>query len=309
MNISIIVISYNSEFFLYNCLQSLSTQSFLPEIIVIDNNSQDKSVEIAQKFDNIKVIELKKNSGYSYASNRGIKESKGDIIIVANPDTLFPPDFCEKLLEILKNNDGEIFSPLILRFDKKIVDSAGQEASLSLFPKERYYNQNRENLTFEQKEIFSVCGACTIFKRSALEKIKLSGEYYDEDFFLFWEDFDIGWRAHLKGIKQVFVPHLIMYHYRSGTLKKKKLKLPLSLLRPAKIKSHIILNRYSTLIKNFSFKKNFKNIPFIIFKDFLWLFILIVVNPKTLYYIFKYRFKIKSAFKKRKLVKNLIKEK
>ena len=69
-----------------------------------------------------------------------------------------------------------------------------------------------------ERQVFSVCGAATVFSRPALEKLQIGGEYYDEDFFMFWEDFDIGWRAGLLGLQACFAPTAIAYHFRSATL-------------------------------------------------------------------------------------------
>ena len=91
-----------------------------------------------------------------------------------------------------------------------------------------------------------------MFSRPALEKLKIDGEYYDEDFFMFWEDFDIGWRASLLGLKVFFVPGAVAYHFRSGTLAGTGwARFSLALARPAPLRFHLVKNRYLTLIKNF----------------------------------------------------------
>ena len=141
--------------------------------------------------------------------------------MIANSDIILNNDFVEKTLGFLKNNKNiDILSPLMLRFNKKTIDSAGQEYSLSLYPKEIGYNKNKNDLELKERKILSVCGAATIFRRSSLDKLKIGNEYYDEDFFMFWEDFDIGWRANTLGMNIVFYPEAIVYHYRSGTLKR-----------------------------------------------------------------------------------------
>jgi len=304
VNISVVIVSYNSEKFLERNLQSLVSQTVkFKQIVVVDNHSTDNSLRVIEVFKNdVDIIKLSFNSGYAKAANLGIKNTDSHLLLVANSDIILEENFNAAVLEkFQENKDIAILSPLILRFDRKTVDSAGQACSLALYPSEIGFNRDIDHTPVEERPVFSVCGAASVFSRQALERLKINDEYYDEDFFIFWEDFDIGWRAHLLGLKTVFYPKAVVYHYRSGTLKQNFLsRFSLALARPAAIKYHLVKNRYLTLIKNFRFKQNFKSIPFVFFKDIIWVNLLTFGSPKIIIPLMKSGKYIKKAFKKRK---------
>lgn len=306
MNISAVIVSYNSDKFIQDNLNSLFKQTHkFKQIIVIDNNSTDNSLKIINKFNNIEKVFLDNNLGYAKAANIGIKKSSSDLILIANSDIILDSHFNHLVIKKFEENKKiALLSPLILRFDHTTIDSVGQIYSKSLYPLEIGYNKKINKYKIEEKEVFSVCGAATIFLRKSLEKLKIFNEYYDEDFFIFWEDFDIGWRANLYNLKSIFYPKAIVYHYRGGTLKKNILsRFSLSINRSSEIKYHIIKNRYLTLIKNFRFKRFWWTIPFIFFKDILWVGTLTLSSPKIIIKLLKSGKYLKNAFRKRKIIK------
>lgn len=306
MNISVVIVSYNSEKFLEKNLHSLLRQTVkFKQIVVVDNHSTDNSPQVIEAFKNdVDIIKLPYNSGYAKAANIGIKNTDSHLLLVANSDIILDENFNAAVLgKFRENKEIAMLSPLILRFDKRTVDSAGQACSSALYPSEIGFNRDIDHIPIDERPVFSVCGAATVFSRQALEQLKINDEYYDEDFFIFWEDFDIGWRAHLLGLKTLFYPKAVVYHYRSGTLKQNFLsRFSLALARPAAIKYHLVKNRYLTLIKNFQFKQNFKSIPFVFFKDIIWVSLLTFGSPKIIIPLMKSGKYIKKAFKKRKQV-------
>jgi len=306
LNISAVIVSYNSDKFIQDNLNSLFKQTHkFKQIIVIDNNSTDNSLKIINKFNNIEKVFLDNNLGYAKTANIGIKKSSSDLILIANSDIILDSHFNHLVIKKFEENKKiALLSPLILRFDHTTIDSVGQIYSKSLYPLEIGYNKKINKYKIEEKEVFSVCGAATIFLRKSLEKLKIFNEYYDEDFFIFWEDFDIGWRANLYNLKSIFYPKAIVYHYRGGTLKKNILsRFSLSINRSSEIKYHIIKNRYLTLIKNFRFKRFWWTIPFIFFKDILWVGTLTLSSPKIIIKLLKSGKYLKNAFRKRKIIK------
>jgi GT2 family glycosyltransferase len=311
LDIAIVIVSFNSEKFLADNLCSLAQQSLpFKEIIVVDNLSADRSREIISAHPGVIPMFLDYNSGYARAANLGINRSTAPLILVANSDIILEAGFNRLVAgKFAQDPDLDILSPLILRFDRQTVDSAGQTPSASLFPKEIGFNRPIRQIELKEQPIFSVCGAATVFRRSALEKLKIDGEYYDEDFFIFWEDFDIGWRAHRLKLKTLFYPEAVVFHYRSGTLKKNFLsRFSLSLSRPAAIKYHLVKNRYLTLIKNFELRRNWRALPFIILKDFIWVPLLTIGSPKIIIRLMKTGKLLKRALLKRGLIKKRIRK-
>jgi len=312
VDISAVIISYNSQKFLEQNLRSLLQQTVpFKQIVVVDNHSVDNSLEILSTFKNrIEILPLSYNSGYAAAANRGIEGLDSRLILVANADTILERHFNARILEKFKaDREIALLSPLILRFDKKTVDSAGQECSTALYPQETGYNRDISEITLQEKPVFSVCGAATIFSRQALELLKIDDQYYDEDFFIFWEDFDIGWRAQLLGLKTLFFPKAMVYHFRSATLKKNFLsRFSLALARPAIIKYHLVKNRYLTLIKNFRCKKNCKSLPYVFLKDIIWVGLLTFTSPKIIIPLMKSGKYIIKALEKRRQIKERIEQ-
>ena len=305
MEISAVVVSYNSEKFLKQNFDSLFRQTIaFKQVIVVDNCSSDGSAAVMAAFPRLKKITVATNSGYAAAANLGIGSTDSDLVLVANADIYLADDFNQQVLHYFAGHpQTSMLSPLLLRFDRQTVDSAGQTYSSALYPREIGYNQQRTKMRLNERQVFSACGAATVFSRKALERLKIDSEYYDEDFFMFWEDFDIGWRANLFGLKTCFVPQAVAYHFRSGTLKKNRWsRFSLALARPASLRCHLVKNRYLTLIKNFRFSQFWWALPFILVKDLLWVCALTIVTPKIIITLANSKDIFKRAFKKRRRI-------
>lgn len=305
-SISVVIVSYNSERFLKDNIESLLAQTEqFRRIIIVDNNSSDKSCEIISGFREVAFIRLEKNIGYSAALNCGIRECDSDLILAANSDIKLDKNF-NRIIKAKFDDDKslEIASPLILRFDEKTIDSTGQFYSPSMYPVERGFGTNLAKYEAKESEVFSVCGAATVFRRESLERLKVEDEYYDESFFMFWEDFDIGWRANLYGMTKKLLPSARVFHFRGGTLKKSFFaKFSMALARPGEIKFHLVKNRYLTLIKNFRLKKDWYHIPMIFLKDLLWMGMLTLSSPKIIIKLMGSPGFLKTAFRRRKIIK------
>lgn len=306
MDISAVVVSYNSEKFLKQNLDSLLRQTTpFTQVIVVDNCSSDGSTSVLASFPELETIFNDVNRGYAAAANQGIRRARAHLVLVANADIHLAEDFNREILQFVAGHpQASLISPLILRFDRQTVDSAGQAYSLALHPREIGFDQPLSGEFLREKELFSVCGAATVFSRTALEKLKVDGEYYDEDFFMFWEDFDLGWRANQLGLKAFLAPRARAYHYRSGTLEPTRwARYSLAMARPGPLRLHLIKNRYLTLIKNFRLSRFWWALPFIFVKDLLWVGALTIGAPKTIIALARSRAFLARAFKKRSQLK------
>jgi GT2 family glycosyltransferase len=306
VDISAVVVSYNSGKFLQQNFASLFRQTVaFKQVIVIDNCSSDDSAAVIKTFPQLEKIFSKTNIGYAAAANLGIRSANADLVLVANADIFLAADFNQQVLSFFTEHpQTSLLSPLLLRFDGQTIDSAGQTYSLALYPREICFNQKLTTCNLKAGEMFSVCGAATVFSRKDLEKLKINGEYYDEDFFMFWEDFDIGWRANLLGLKTFFAPQALAYHFRSASLKKTWIaRFSLALSRPASLRFHLLKNRYLTLIKNFRFAQFWWTLPFILVKDLLWASALTIAAPKIIIALAGCRDVFKRALKKRSQIR------
>lgn len=297
------VVSFNSGAFLARNLRSLAAQTApFRKIVVVDNASTDRSPEILASFPGLDALLLKENVGYAAAANLGIGRTDSPLVLVANADVFLAADFNRRARDFFRRRpQAALLSPLILRFDGMTVDSAGQEKTRALYPRETGYGRPRTGMELREKQVFSVCGAATVFSRPALERLQVAGEYYDADFFMFWEDFDIGWRANLLGLRAFLAPDVVAYHYRSATLARSRWsRLSLALARPAPLRAHLVKNRYLTLVKNFRWRRDWAALPFIVLRDLLWVGALTIRSPKIIIALARSRGAFRRAREKRK---------
>ncbi|MFH1288585.1 MAG: glycosyltransferase family 2 protein [bacterium] len=324
--ISIIIINWNGEKFLQACLESVSTQSYGPiEIVLVDNASKDNSLVNLPR--EVVLIKNEVNKGFCAAANQGIKRSKGEFIVLLNHDVTLDKSFIKNIVEtfLIAETVGMV-SGKILRMDGKIIDSAGQFMNCWAKPVERGYNQPDHGQFEEKMESFSVCGAVACYRRKMLEDVKIplnppftkgetennshftkgeiqlgvgGFEYFDEDFFAFYEDLDLGWRARLRGWKALYNPKAVAYHYRGGTQTKNHRFQILG--RPKDIQLKIIFNRYLTIIKNVSKIHFLLYFPFFFARSIIDLFFIIFYIPDSPH-IFNEIKLFKSAWEKRVII-------
>lgn len=224
--VSLVIINYNNKDYLNRCLKSIFNQSYkMLEIIFIDNESKDGSFEYMEKeYSNESILLIKNtiNNGYAGAANQGINMANGEFIMIINPDIVMEEDFVENLVQyMLKDLTCGAITGKLLKYDfvkdKKLnyIDSAGIEMYKSTRCIDRGQNELDQGQYDKTEEVFGVCGAAPMYRKSALEKIKYKNEYFDEDFFAYKEDVDLSWRLNLVGEKNIYYPKAIAYHGRA----------------------------------------------------------------------------------------------
>ncbi|MDD5772639.1 MAG: glycosyltransferase family 2 protein [bacterium] len=297
--ISIIIINWNGERFLPACIGSVKAQSYGKiEIILVDNASQDNSLVNLPR--EVILIQNNVNKGFCAAANQGIKKSSGGIIILLNQDVTLDKDFVKNIAgTFYLNKPAGMVSGKIFRMDGMTIDSTGQFMNKWCKPVERGYNKKDQGQYDKKNRSFSVCGAAACYRREMLEDIRIKDEYFDENFFAFYEDLDLGWRAQLKGWKAFFDPGAVVYHYRGGTQNKNQRFQILG--RPKNIQLKIIFNRYLMIIKNISMVHLILYFPFFLTRSIIDLFfvILFIRDPAG---VFNEITLFKSAWKKRAVI-------
>lgn len=306
MLISVIVVNWNGAKFLKNCLDSILNQSYRDlEILVIDNTSEDESIQIIREnYPQIRLISNSENRGYCKGCNQGIQLTTGTYILILNPDTILTSDFVKNLM-VTAERDSQIgmVAGKLLRFDQVTLDTTGQFLRWNLTPLERGYGNKDVGQFNTSGYIFSTCGAAAFYKRAMLEAIKIKGECFDESFFTYYEDLDLGWRAQLFGWKCYYNSEAVAYHYRGGGLsqtsngKRNKGKgtrersfplFPFPLFKfsfldkPFFLQRHILKNRYLTLLKNLGIGDLILSFPaLLLFESLVWGYICLA-RPKLL---------------------------
>ena len=219
MDLSVIIVSYDSRFFLELCLRSLKASliNIKSEIIVVDNISSDGSqTKCKEEFPNIKLIQNEKNLGYCGGNNIGIKEAKGDYIVILNPDTIVEPNCIEELVSAQNKFGDGLYQPKILSLNEEnIVQSTGNMLHIFGFGFARDKGKKDVNDIVEIQKIGYASGTCLFTTRKVIEKIGL----LDEFLFLYHDDLDLGWRAAQIGINSYYVPKSKIFHVESYSLK------------------------------------------------------------------------------------------
>ncbi len=237
MNLSIIIVNYNVKEFLQNLIHSIykAAQNISYEIIIVDNASDDGSVEfIKDKFPGIKLISNQKNLGFSKANNIGLAQSKGDYLLLLNPDTIVGEDTFEKMISFFKSNpDAGLAGCKILNPDGTFQlacrrsfpgpwTSFCKVTGLSnLFPGSRLFA--RYNLTYldENKtyEVDAISGSFMMFPRKIYEEI--GG--LDEQFFMYGEDLDFCYRVQKNNKKVYYYHDTQIIHYKGESTRRSSL--------------------------------------------------------------------------------------
>ena len=216
--VSVIVLNYNAGELLLNCIESVKKSSYKNlEIIVVDNISTDKSQKICkEKHPDIKLIQNDENFGYCEGNNIGIREAKGDYIIILNPDTIVESNWIEELISAYNKFGEGLYQPKHLSLNEKTVYmSAGNMLNIFGFGYAREKGNKDENQFNKIEEISYASGTCLFTSSNVLKKVGL----FDPFIFLYHDDLDLGWRASQLGIKSYYVPTSIIYHAESYSLK------------------------------------------------------------------------------------------
>jgi GT2 family glycosyltransferase len=214
--ISVVVLNWNGCQVVGQCLQSLHEQTYRPlEIIVVDNASTDGSAEVVrQKFSWVKLVVSKKNLGFGGGNNIGIKACRGRYIMILNNDARLEPDCIIELRRSIEKNKeyGACASKIFLADKDNLLDAAGiaiYKDGLSI-GRGRLEPAGRYDV---EEEVFFASGCAMLLRKEMLDDIGL----FDEDFFAYADDTDMGWRSQLAGWRCIYNPKAVVYHLHSAS--------------------------------------------------------------------------------------------
>lgn len=238
--VSIIIVSYNTKDLIQECIQSIvdKTESIDYEIIVVDNASTDCTKEtICSNFPQIKFIANKTNVGFGAANNMGIKIALGKYLFLLNPDTILTNNAIKLFYDFMENQihqnvwccGGALvsreFKPDITYSNFPSLWQVCFEFGLHALFRKYYLEKIAIGIPWSNKHInpFNVpviSGADMFIRRSLLDQIG----YFDEDFFLYYEETELSWRAHKKGFISKIIPNIKIIHIGGQSTKNLNLK-------------------------------------------------------------------------------------
>lgn len=237
MKLSIVIVNYNVKYFLEQCLVSVrrAIAGIDAEVIVVDNASRDGSIEyLKPRFNDVTFIASDKNLGFARTNNQAINISKGEYILLLNPDTIIAEQTVSEFISFMDSHpeaggcgtymmhtNGTFAFESRRGLPTPFVAFCKMSGLSSLFPKShtfgRYYMRYLDEHETNQIEIIS--GAFMFLRREALEKSGL----LDEKFFMYGEDIDLSYRILKNGYKNYFLPSPII-HYKGESTNKSSFK-------------------------------------------------------------------------------------
>lgn len=245
--ISIIIVNYNGKKWLKKLFDSLLCQTYKNfEIIFVDNNSSDDSIEFLEKNykdKRIKIIKSIENSGFAGGNNIGIKEARGEYLYLLNNDTWVEKDIIEKTIKFFEKSDkiATIQTKIQLMNEDNKIDSAGSFWSNSTLL--YHYGTNKDsNLEKynEKYKVFTTKAASVFIRKSVLDEIGA----FDDDFWAYYEETDLNHRMWIAGYECWYYPVSTCYHANGGT--------SLTFSNDI-IQFHNFKNKIMSFIKNFEF--------------------------------------------------------
>lgn len=234
MKLSIVIVNYNVEHFLEQCLYSVrkAIKGIDAEVFVVDNNSVDGSLRmLREKFPEVFLIDNKQNLGFSKANNQAIRQSKGEYVLLLNPDTVVEDDTFHKVLSFMDSHpDGGGLGVKMVDGKGKFLPESkrGLPTPLTAFYKifgfsrlfphsKRFSKYHLGYLDKDQiHEVDVLAGAFMLMRRSVLDITGL----LDEDFFMYGEDIDLSYRIVQAGYKNYYFSETRIIHYKGESTKK-----------------------------------------------------------------------------------------
>ena len=215
--VSVIILNYKQKELTVNCIKSVLVQDYKDfDIILVDNASQDGSVELFKKEfsknKKIKIVESRENTGYTGGNNLGYKFAKGEYVVVLNNDTIVGKNWLAELVKAIKSkkNIGAVCSHIIEKY-KENLDTKGKGIASSIIgysilfkKKEKYF------------EPFVPSGTSFIIKRGILKEI------FPEDYFIYSEEVYLGWLLRLKGYRILVNDRSVVNHFHSAVRRSNK---------------------------------------------------------------------------------------
>jgi GT2 family glycosyltransferase len=216
--VSIIVVNWNGERFLKDCLGALSDQSYgNREIILVDNGSSDNSVGFAaENFPEVRIVELTENKGFTGGNAAGLEVAKGAYLALVNNDARVEKAWLENLIQpMLRDRAIGICASKLIFENTQTVNSVGHGLTTAGVGFNRGLGGNAANFNVSAP-VFGACGAAVLYRRRMLDEIG----FLDKDFFLYDEDTDLNFRAQLAGWGCFYVPTAVAYHVANATTRR-----------------------------------------------------------------------------------------
>jgi len=217
-SVAVVVPNWNGRHLLEECLDSLVAQSIPTQIIVVDNGSEDGSGSLVRsRYPAVRLVELDHNHGFTGAVNRGTalaRDEGAEFVALLNNDAWADERWLERLVAAMEDHpEIGIVTSKVLMTDGRHLDSAGNHYSVWGHPFPRGRNELDGGQYDERALVFGASGGASLYRVAMLAETGL----FDDDFFAYYEDDDLSFRAQLAGWKVMYEPGSLAHHRVAAT--------------------------------------------------------------------------------------------
>ena len=256
-SVSVIILNWNGRSYLDDCLGSLASQSFRDfEVVLLDNGSADRSADyVRARYPWVRLVELPANAGFAGGNNRALAFCRGEYLVTLNNDTRVATDFLQALVAAAAAHPraGMVAAKMLNFSDGRTIDSVGIRPGRDGMAYNVGVGEADRGQYDRSGAVFGPCAGAALYRRALLDDVG----FFDEDFFAYYEDVDLAWRARLAGWEAVAAPRAVVYHVHSGTSGRGS---PFTVY-------HIHRNKWFTLLKNWPTALLWRQGPRIILYD------------------------------------------
>lgn len=210
-----IIVTYNGEKYIEDCLDSLQRQSYPIDILVVDNASKDNTCKIIQRrYPSVELFQVGYNSGFAHGNNLGMQYAidRGyDYVMLINEDTIADSKLVEKMLQFANHETAVIPKIYMNGALTKVWYGAGK-IDFKTYTAVNCQSEQSEMLT----EVTFMTGCCMFIHTDILKKVG----FFDESFFMYYEDTDLSLRLYENQIKMIYVPSTYVWHRIQGKISK-----------------------------------------------------------------------------------------
>ena len=213
--VAVVIVNYNGERLLPDCLAALAAQTLAPdEIVVADNGSRDGSLALLRaRHPSVRVVELRRNHGFAGGANRGVRATAAPWVCVLNSDATPAPDWLAQLTAAPRGERTWALGSVLVSAASGRIESAGDQYSAAGYAYKLLRDRPLDALPAGPYPVFAAPGAAPVFRRDVFDA--LGG--YEERFFLYYEDVDLAFRAVLAGWHALLVPSAHVVHRLGAT--------------------------------------------------------------------------------------------
>lgn len=215
-DVTVIIVNWNGGALLAQCIEALRVQTLQPRaVLLVDNASTDGSLTSLPEWERLRILRMDSNLGFAAGNNRAMACCDTEYIALLNPDALAEPDWLQQLLVAAKAHPtAAAFGSRQLSFENPaLLDGTGDCYHISGLAWRAHHGQPQNASHLQGCEIFSPCAAAALYRRAAVQAVGA----FDEHFFCYLEDVDLGFRLRLAGHTARYVPGAVVRHVGSAS--------------------------------------------------------------------------------------------